>query len=287
MLSFIVAPDFENPADAYFGNFYQVEVTATDGSSSVTETIVVEVEDVNEAPVVETTALIAYENNLFVGYVPAHDPEGSSFVYKLSGGADRTRFTIDPFSGLLQFRTPTPNYESPGDAGGNNVYDLIVEVDDGPLSSFQAITVTLQNVNEVPVILSNGAGASASLTVNENTSAVTTVMATDPEGGVTYSLSGGADAALFTIDAATGQLRFIGGPDREAPADAGADNVYNVTVRASDGSLSDTQALAIPVANVNGTPLIASSGGRSPGHDLATRPRSSPRTAAERRPASR
>jgi hypothetical protein len=59
----------------------------------------------------------------------------------------------------------------------------------------------------------------------ENTAFVGAVVASDPEGAVTYSIAGGADAALFTIDATTGALAFVTAPNFETPADAGADNV--------------------------------------------------------------
>ena len=36
-------------------------------------------------------------------------------------------------------------------------------------------------------------------------------------------------------------------PDFEAPADAGGNNVYDVIVQASDGTLTDTQAIAVAV----------------------------------------
>src|SRR6185436_10648286 len=52
---------------------------------------------------------------------------------------------------------------------------------------------------------------------------------------LTYAIAGGADAALFTIDAQTGLLRFVTAPNFEAPADTGANNVYDLTVSASDG----------------------------------------------------
>ena len=102
------------------------------------------------------------------------------------------------------------------------------------------------------MITSNGGGASAAVNVAENTH-----RGDDrhrdrrrlPAQTLTYSIVGGADAALFTIDAATGALRFVAAPDFEAPTDAGADNVYDVTVQVSDGSLTDTQAIAVTVTN--------------------------------------
>ena len=59
------------------------------------------------------------------------------------------------------------------------------------------MTVTAVNDN-TPVITSNGGGASAAINVAENTTAVTTVTATDadlPAQTLTYTISGGADAA--------------------------------------------------------------------------------------------
>ncbi|RAP42560.1 hypothetical protein BYZ73_05095 [Rhodovulum viride] len=74
------------------------------------------------------------------------------------------------------------------------------------------------------------------ITIDENTTFVIDLDATDADGdALSYAVIGGADAALFKIDAATGQLGFIAPPDYEAPADAGGDNTYEVQVRVSDG----------------------------------------------------
>jgi len=104
-----------------------------------------------------------------------------------------------------------------------------------------------------PVITSNGAGPLAAMTVAENTTAVTTVTATDPNIGsvLSFSISGGADAALFAIDATTGVLSFFNAPNFEAAADADGNNVYDVTVQVTDGQAIDTQTLAVTVQNVN------------------------------------
>ena len=86
--------------------------------------------------------------------------------------------------------------------------------------------------------------------------------AADADAGQTlvYSISGGADAAQFTIDPATGALRFVAAPDFENPADNGANNTYNVTVRVDDGAGgADTQALAVRVTDVTGISKSGSS----------------------------
>ncbi|WP_197033386.1 phage tail protein [Bradyrhizobium sp. URHD0069] len=106
--------------------------------------------------------------------------------------------------------------------------------------------------NVAPVITSNGGGSTASITINENTTAVTTVTATDANGDpLTYSISGGADAALFGIGASTGVLAFLVAPDYETPTDADSDNAYVVIVQVSDGSMTDTQTITVTVADVS------------------------------------
>ena len=51
---------------------------------------------------------------------------------------------------------------------------------------------------------------------------------------LSYSL-GGTDAALFNINATTGAVTFKAAPNFEVPTDAGGNNVYDITVAASDG----------------------------------------------------
>ena len=75
------------------------------------------------------------------------------------------------------------------------------------------------------------------------------VAATSPDGGaLTYTL-GGADAALFAIDAGTGQIRVGAGTALDYEADK---NVYEVTVAATDSSgVSATVAVTIRVTDVD------------------------------------
>ena len=79
--------------------------------------------------------------------------------------------------------------------------------------------------------------------------------ATDPDGDdLTWAISGGADAAKFSINAATGELSFVGG-NYEDPQDSDQDNTYEVTLRASDPSgLYADQTLRISVTDANDSP---------------------------------
>jgi hypothetical protein len=87
------------------------------------------------------------------------------------------------------------------------------------------------------------------LTIQEGSIAVKTISASDPQNdGLTFSIASGEDKDLFSISAG-GALAFLSAPDFEAAADANADNVYQVTVQVSDGSLSDSEALQITVTD--------------------------------------
>jgi Cadherin domain/Bacterial cadherin-like domain len=268
-LRFVNAPNFEVKSDVGANNVYDVIVKVSDGGALFdTQAIAVTVTNVNEAPVITSGgggASASYsmaENAVFVAFASASDPESSTIFWSIVGGADASKFTIN-YAGAINL-VPAPNYESPTDVGGNNVYDVVIQASDGVFNVTQAIAVTVTNVNEAPVITSDGAGATAALTVGENQTAVTLVASTDPENTArTYSISGGADAAKFSINATTGALSFVAAPNFESPTDSGANNVYDVVVKASDGSLFDTQAIAVTVANVNEAPVITSDGGGS------------------------
>ena len=118
---------------------------------------------------------------------------------------------------------------------------------------FSDVTLSAADVlNDLPVITSDGAGDTASRSVAENTLAVTVVTATDPDPAtvLTFSITGGADAGSFQIDAVTGALSFIAAPDFEVPKDADGNNSYVVQVQASDGLLTDTQTITVSVTDV-------------------------------------
>ena len=158
----------------------------------------------------------------------------------------RAFFTIDPTTGVLAFVTP-PDFEARADRNENNIYDVVVKVTDSKGDSDrQAIAVAVTNVNEAPRVVTTA------MTVNENITAVGTVLAGDPEhDALTLTITGGADAARFGIDAVTGQLTFAAAPDFENPQDADGDNVYEIAVQASDGALATSQAIAVSVTDVS------------------------------------
>jgi Ca2+-binding RTX toxin-like protein len=190
------------------------------------------------------------ENNAagaVVATLTADDPGGAGpFTYMLITGAgdgDNAAFSI---VGDQLKMNGSANFEA------KSSYSVRIQVTDALGGTYAtAKAIAIDDINESPTITSNGAGATASVSVSENTTAVTTVATNDPDAGatLTYSLVASADAGKFQIDGSTGALSFIAAPDFEAPTDAGGDNVYDVTIQVSDGSLTDTQAIAVTVTN--------------------------------------
>lgn len=92
------------------------------------------------------------------------------------------------------------------------------------------------------------------VSVEENTIEVTRAIAVQGTAAVRYSITGGADSARFAINSLTGELTFLSPPDFESPTDSGSNNVYDVTLQATDGVHTDTQNLAVTVTDVGGEP---------------------------------
>lgn len=265
LLTFKIAPDFENPTSASGTNDYLVFVHANDGQGgSDTQALLVTVTNVNESPAIssdgggDAATIDVVENTTSATTVAANDVDGDTVTFSISGGADAAHFDIDTDTGKLTFKV-APDFENETDVNNDNEYAVTVQASDGEgLTDAQAITVRVTNTNEAPVITSNG-GAPAAVNVAENATAVTTIQADDVDGNpVAFSIAGGADAALFQIDAGTGVLTFGTAPDFETAADADGDNDYIVTIQASDGGgLTDTQTITVTVANVDETGAVA------------------------------
>lgn len=170
---------------------------------------------------------------------------GSGISYSITGGVDADLFDINSSTGALTFKT-APDFETPTDDDGDNQYVVEVQASNGSQTDTQTITVTVGNVAE---ITSDGGGDTADLSVVENTTAVTTVVTEETDDTLSFSIVGGDDQALFNINATTGALRFLDAPDFENPGDSDTDNVYEVIVRVSGASGTDSQTLTITVTD--------------------------------------
>jgi uncharacterized delta-60 repeat protein len=259
-LVYIATPDYEIPADAGSDNIYNLTIQVSDGVAAVTQDVAVTVIPANDNnPIITSGNAIALpENTLAVTTVAATDADlpPQPLTYSI-GGADSACFNINSATGELTF-IATPDFDFPVDAGMDNIYNVTVQASDGELVNTQDIIVTVNAVNDnPPVITSNG-----NLSISENSTVITTVTATDadlPTQSLTYSIGGGSDSTLFGINPSTGELTFVVAPDYEMQKDAGVDNIYNVTIQASDGELTAAQDISVTVTPVNDNiPVVTS-----------------------------
>lgn len=123
---------------------------------------------------------------------------------------------------------------------------------------YGSYSLRVTDVAEAPVITSNGGGDTATVRVGWGQTAVTQVQAQDADAGakLSYSIVGGANRNLFTIDTQTGQLSF-----KSAPAIKAGTQVFDVIVQVSDAGsappvggggampLTDRQQIRVEIKN--------------------------------------
>ena len=188
----------------------------------------------------------------------ADGTDDNSIFYSLSG-ADATSFKIDSGTGQISVGANTKlDHET------KDTYTVTLTARDPEgLSSSVTVTIEVTDVNEPPEIMLQGIGqtnqaptfpsATTDRSVNENVAVGTDigppVSATDPNGdALTYTLEG-TDAASFTIDRASGQLKTAVLLDRATKSS------YTVVVRAADrGRLSATTTVTITVTSATNQP---------------------------------
>ena len=227
VLSFATAPDYETKAS------YTATVTATDGTSETTQSITINVTNIDEAPVFTSSSTFsAPENQNAIGTVIATDADGDTISYSLTG-IDASSLSVNSNTGVLTFNS-SPDYET------KSTYSVIVTASDGANSPTQSITVNVTDVNDAPMFIS-----SSTFSVPENQTSIGSVIATDADGDtISFSLAG-TDASLLSVNSSTGVLTFNSSPDYETKS------TYSVTAIAVDGANSAEQSITV---NVNDVP---------------------------------
>ena len=260
-------PDYENPTDLHEVNQYHFTVRASDGSNTGAWDFLVLIYDINEPPTIRADTVPDYMEIEwdFTGTPPpvhtftATDPEGDAIQWIMGTAEDYPEitgivvanhdgeaFTMGRMTGVMTFNPSTvahtargfPNFEAPRDYGADNVWDVVVRATDGEAKRLTGlftqiyVQVRVINVNEKPGFLGDPATA-ISQDENELASEILADYdARDEEGDITWSLTG-ADRGDFSIDS-DGVVTFNSSPNFEDAKDSGQDNVYNISVVATD-----------------------------------------------------
>ena len=267
VLSFKNIPDYELPAGGTTS--YDIAVSALDsGGMTGSIAVTVTVTNVDEPPeitlasaagsdvTVDGSAVSVDENHTGdLVDVTATDPETTHTDYTLAlGGTHSTSFTLN--TGVLSFTNP-PDHEA------RVVYDLTLTASNASESSTLAVTVTVRDVNDPPVI-SGATEVNLNEVVDPTTGQVVrvdTYTKSDPDRplqttnwgpvGSSQVLSG-ADRDTFEFDQLTGMLTFASPPDYE---NGGGE--YQLTLTANDGADPGTLDVTVNVANVEEAGTLA------------------------------
>ena len=197
--------------------------------------------------------------------VAATDGNNDVLTYTL-GGTGAASFDINRATGQLMTKAALNVEDEPSytvtvratDASGVPPAPTVTNPETANTAQI-TVNITVTNLDEPPVV-----DGDAEVTFQEVTGDIDTDLddynADDPETGgignnddsvVTWSLTG-ADAGKFNIDEDDGALNFMAKPDFEAQGDANGDNVYEVTVTATDDTGNrGTLAVEVTVANEN------------------------------------
>ena len=180
-------------------------VVADPDGATANGTLVIDVLPVNDAPVASASPLtLINEGETAAGTVSATDVDGDIPRFSIAGGSDAGLFAIDSSSGALSFAS-APDYEAPADSDADNVYDVVVRVEDGN-GGWQEVPlqVEISNVNEAPV------ANDSVFSVNEAgmPSVVGQVIASDPDNNdaLTFHVTGGSGEPYFDVDASSGDI---------------------------------------------------------------------------------
>ncbi len=239
---------------------FSLTITATDNGTPVksgSATITVNLNNVNEAPVVTSATFSLNENSAngtAVGTVSASDPDaGQTRTFAITAGNTNNAFTINPTTGAVTVNNSAAlNFET------TPTFSLTITVTDNgtPVKSGSAtVTINLTNVNEAPVISAQSMAVKTKAKVG---AVVGTVTSSDPDAGQTrtYTIVSGNGSSnnYFSINSTTGVITVNNG---NAVKSAGQ---FDLVVRVTDNgspSLSSTGTVRI---YVNSTGTVPSGG---------------------------
>ncbi|MES9914680.1 MAG: Ig-like domain-containing protein [Candidatus Thiodiazotropha sp. 4PDIV1] len=199
------------------------------GGETADATVTINVVLSNNSPIASEAAITLFEDTVYTGNLPsAVDHDGDTVIYLLEDNPLHGSITIET-NGVFSY-TPDADYH------GADRFRYSVNDGNGGTNSYQ-VAISVISVNDQPVITSHDGSEHVLLAIEENSSYVTTVSAEDYDHDpVSFSIDGGSDLGLFSIDSVSGELTFDPVPDAENPLDSDQDNLYQVQIQVSDGN---------------------------------------------------
>ena len=221
-----------NPT-ADFNGSGTLTVNVTDGEDTDSETITVTVTPVNDTPVLASigTQTVNEESSTSVT-LSASDVDGDSLTYQLDSATAALGASV---SGNTLSINPTTDFTGSG--------SVTVSVSDGSLSDSETFTVTVNNINDAPVL-----SAVSDLTIPEDTSTTITLTATDIDGDSLTFSAVSADTGVATVAVSGSTLTVTAATANSATT--------TITVTVSDGTLSADTSFSVELTDPSAVPPI-------------------------------
>ncbi len=241
-LTYTPAPD-KNGSATVTVTLHDDGGTANGGSdTSASQTFTITVIPVNDAPVTNSLAVYTTDEDTAIinaSLTPnAYDIDKDSLTYSVV--TPPTHGTLNLSANGSFSYTPAKDY--------NGSDSFTWKVSDGNIeSNTSTVSITVNAVNDAPEIMTD---ITEYTFLSDTDRAVFTPVCYDVDKDTLVWSIDGADAALFTIDASVGELRFKDAPSAVRALDSDKNNIYELTLTASDGKLTDTLAVKIRVYSV-------------------------------------
>ncbi|VVB43594.1 hypothetical protein RHAL8_00779 [Beijerinckiaceae bacterium RH AL8] len=173
------------------------------------------------------------------------DVNGPAVIYAITNDTSGGGFAVDATTGVVTVADPTKiDYEtSPGHA-----YSVTVAASDGTLTSAQTFAIAVTDVAPSTPVDADATANSVVEGAVAGTYTGLTASSTDPNGpAVTYSITADTSNGGFAVDATTGAVTIANPTKIDYETSAG--HAYDVTVQASDSTLSSAQTFVINVVD--------------------------------------
>ena len=206
---------------AYNGQYY-----------SETSTVTIDVENQNDAPIVESLNINLDEDSFVIFELSGLDVDGDQIDFSIAS---------NPSNGTIDISDNEVSYYPFGDYNGLDQFSVL-GFDGQDYSEESLIVLTINSVNDAPIV-----EEVESTQINQDTTFEIAIAGSDIDSEILfYSVSVDGNASASVLD---GQLRVT--------PFSGFNGIIEVTVFVSDGYLSDDTSFNLEVIAVNDPPVLS------------------------------